>query len=309
MDKKSMRIGFGKALVELGESMPNLMVLDSDLKGTTMTGMYEQAYPDRFFDFGIAECNMVAQAAGMAHCGAVVFASTFAVFGAGKAYEIMRNAVCHTDANVKLVCSHAGVTVGEDGGSHQMLEDVSLMRSLPNITVIVPCDHIEMYKATKAIAGIHGPAYMRTVRPPVEACTDEDTPFKIGKANIMREGSDLCIIACGDMVVPALEAHALLKEQGVSAAVVNMHTIKPIDRGCIKYMAEKCGRIITVENHSVIGGLASAVSEVLAEEGLTVRLGKIGIKDVFGQSGSAADLQKEYGLTAGHIVNAYNYMK
>ena len=304
MEKKSLRTAYGETLIELGGEMKNLVVLDADLASATMTKMFKKAYPDRFFDFGIAEANMVCEAVGMAHTGLVPFVSTFAIFGAGRAYEQIRNSVCYSKANVKLALSHAGLCVGEDGGSHQCLEDIALMRVLPNMIVVVPCDPIETAKATRAIARMEGPAYMRVARPVVECHTTQDTPFEIGKANVLRDGKDVAIIACGLMVGKALEAAKALEAKGVDAAVIDMHTIKPIDASCIEAYAAKCGKIITVEEHSVMGGLGSAVAEVVVRKG-NAKMAIIGVQDKFGKSGAPDALFEEYGLTAAHIVEEY----
>ena len=287
--------------------MKNLVVLDADLASATMTKMFKKAYPDRFFDFGIAEANMVCEAVGMAHTGLVPFVSTFAIFGAGRAYEQIRNSVCYSKANVKLALSHAGLCVGEDGGSHQCLEDIALMRVLPNMIVVVPCDPIETAKATRAIALREGPAYLRVARPVVDTLTTEDTPFEIGKANVLRDGKDVAIIACGLMVSRALDAAKALEAKGVDAAVIDMHTIKPIDAACIEEYAAKCGKIITVEEHSVFGGLGSAVAEVVVKKG-GAKMSIIGVEDKFGKSGAPDALFEEYGLTAAHIVEEYEKM-
>lgn len=307
MEKKSLRTAYGETLIELGAEMKNLVVLDADLAAATMTNMFKKAYPDRFFDFGIAEANMVCEAVGMAHTGLVPFVSTFAIFGAGRAYEQIRNSVCYSKANVKLALSHSGLCVGEDGGSHQCLEDIALMRVLPNMIVVVPCDPIETAKATRAIAKMQGPAYMRVARPVVECHTTEDTPFEIGKANVLRDGKDVAIIACGLMVGKALEAAETLAAKGVDAAVIDMHTIKPIDAECIETYAAKCGKIITVEEHSIYGGLGSAVAEVVVKKG-NAKLSMVGVQDKFGKSGAPDALFEEYGLTAAHIVEEYEKM-
>ena len=307
MEKKSLRTAYGETLIELGGEMKNLVVLDADLASATMTKMFKKAYPDRFFDFGIAEANMVCEAVGMAHTGLVPFVSTFAIFGAGRAYEQIRNSVCYSKANVKLALSHAGLCVGEDGGSHQCLEDIALMRVLPNMIVVVPCDPIETAKATRAIALREGPAYLRVARPVVDTLTTEDTPFEIGKANVLRDGKDVAIIACGLMVSRALDAAKALEAKGVDAAVIDMHTIKPIDAACIEEYAAKCGKIITVEEHSVFGGLGSAVAEVVVKKG-GAKMSIIGVEDKFGKSGAPDALFEEYGLTAAHIVEEYEKM-
>ena len=294
MEKKSLRTAYGETLIQLGGEMKNLVVLDADLASATMTKMFKKAYPDRFFDFGIAEANMVCEAVGMAHTGLVPFVSTFAIFGAGRAYEQIRNSVCYSKANVKLALSHSGLCVGEDGGSHQCLEDIALMRVLPNMIVVVPCDPIETAKATRAIALREGPAYLRVARPVVDTLTTEDTPFEIGKANVLRDGKDVAIIACGLMVSRALDAAKALEAKGVDAAVIDMHTIKPIDAACIEEYAAKCGKIITVE-------------EVVVKKG-GAKMSIIGVEDKFGKSGAPDALFEEYGLTAAHIVEEYEKM-
>jgi len=302
-DAKSLRVAYGEALVELGAGNDRIVVLDADLAHATMTSMFEAKYPDRFFNFGLAEANMMCAAAGFAHSGLVPFASTFALFGTGRAYEQIRNSIAYVNANVKFGLSHSGLSVGEDGGSHQSIEDIALMRVVPNMTIFVPCDPIETKKAVFAAAAIDGPVYIRVARPVVETLTAEDTPFIPGKANVMREGSDVCIMATGLMVKDALKAAETLAGEGIHAAVVNFHTIKPFDGGRVLEMAEKCGAIVSVEEHSVIGGLGSAVAEVLAGHS-SAKFKRLGIQDKFGVSGKPADLFEKYGLTAGHIAAA-----
>ena len=265
-----------------------------------MTNKFSAVYPDRFFDCGIAEANMVDMAAGMSTMGLIPFCSTFAMFGAGRAYEQIRNSIAYPKFNVKICCSHAGVSVGEDGGSHQCLEDIGLMRLIPGMTVIVPADANEARKATFALAEFQGPAYMRTARLATPVF-EEDYPFEIGKANVLREGKDVAIFACGLMVAEALEAAKLLADEGVDAAVINVHTIKPIDAACVTEYAQKCGKVVTVEEHSVIGGLGDAVAEVLMGK-VNCKFKKIGVNDQFGQSGKAADVLREYGLTGDQIA-------
>ena len=302
-DKQSTRIAYGAALKKLGDVNNNVLVCDADLAHATMTASFAEAHPDRFYNFGIAECNMMAASAALAHSGYTVFASTFAIFGAGHAYEQVRNAICYTNANVKLGLSHAGPSCGEDGGSHQAVEDISLMRTVPNMKVVVPCDAVEMEKAVFAAADCYGPMYIRTGRLPTGVITTEETPFEIGKAVTLREGKDIAIIACGIMVEQALLAAEALEAEGVSAKVINMHTIKPLDVEAVKAAAE-CGAIVTAEEHSIIGGLGSAVSEVLADNRLAVAFERVGIQDRFGQSGKPAHLAEEYGLTASAIADA-----
>ena len=299
-DKIATREAYGKALVELGEKNDKIVVLDADLAGATMTKYFKAAYPDRFYDMGIAEANMVDTAAGLSTMGLIPFCSTFAMFGAGRAYEQVRNSIAYPKFNVKLCMSHAGVSVGEDGGSHQAIEDIALMRVIPGMTVIVPADANEARKAVFALADFQGPAYLRLARlaTPVFG---EDQPFEIGKANVLRDGTDVAIFACGLMVNESLEAAKLLAADGIDAAVINIHTIKPIDRECVIHYAQRCSKVFTVEEHSTIGGLGDAVADVLMG---VVNCGfhKIGVPDQFGQSGKAADVLKEYGLTAPQIA-------
>lgn len=298
---KSLRVAYGEALVELGEKNKNVVVMDADLSHATMTNAFAAAYPDRFYNFGIAEANMMCAAAGFAHSGLIPFASTFALFGTGRAYEQIRNSISYVNANVKFGLSHSGLSVGEDGGSHQSIEDIALMRELPGMTIFVPCDPLETRKAVFAAAEIDGPVYIRVARPPVEDITDAKTPFIPGKANVMKDGSDVAIMATGLMIPYALRAAEYLAEDGIHAAVVNFHTIKPIDKECILAMADKCGAVVTVEEHSVIGGLGSAVAEVLAGNS-SAKFARVGIQDKFGKSGRPADLFAAYGLTAENIA-------
>ena len=298
---KSLRVAYGEALVKLGQKNDKIVALDADLAHATMSATFAEAFPDRFFNAGIAECNMMGMAAGFAHTGYIPFASTFALFGTGRAYEIIRNSIAYTNTNVKFGLSHSGLSVGEDGGSHQSIEDVALMREMPNMTIFVPCDPTEMEKAVFAAAEIDGPVYIRVARPVCEDITTEDTPFIPGKANILKDGNDVCIITMGLMVPIALKAAEMLEAEGISAAVVNMHTVKPIDAETILAMNEKCKGIVTAEEHSVIGGLGSAVAEVLAgHDG--AKFERVGIQDKFGKSGKPDELFAAYGLTAENIV-------
>ena len=299
-EKIATREAYGKALVELGEQNKNVVVLDADLAGATMTKYFKAAHPERFFDCGIAEANMMNIGAGLSTMGLVPFCSTFAMFGAGRAYEQIRNTIAYPRFNVKICCSHAGVSVGEDGGSHQAIEDIGLMRLIPGMTVIVPADANEAKKATFALAEFQGPAYMRLARLATPVF-EEDYPFEIGKANVLREGKDAAVLACGLMVNEALEAAKLLAAEGIEISVINVHTIKPIDAECVTKYAEKCGNVITVEEHSVIGGLGDAVADVLMGK-VCCKFRKIGVNDQFGQSGKAADVLREYGLTADQIA-------
>ncbi|MGL5434439.1 MAG: transketolase family protein [Lachnospiraceae bacterium] len=306
---KSLRVAYGESLVKLGDVNDKVVVLDADLAHATQTCMFQDKYPDRFYNMGIAEANMMCAAAGFAQTGHIPFVSTFALFGAGRAFEQIRNSVCYTNANVKFGFSHSGLSVGEDGGSHQSIEDIALMREMPNMTIFVPCDPAETEKAVMAAAEINGPVYVRVARPVCEDITTADTPFVPGKANIMKEGNEVCIISCGLMIPEALKAAKLLEEEGISTAVVNMHTIKPIDKDIILKMNKTCKAIVTVEEHSVIGGLGSATAEVLAgKEGAAFSM--IGIQDKFGKSGKPEQLFAAYGLTAENIVRtARNLLK
>ena len=299
-EKIATREAYGKALVELGEQNKNVVVLDADLAGATMTKYFKAAHPEHFFDCGIAEANMMNIGAGLSTMGLVPFCSTFAMFGAGRAYEQIRNTIAYPRFNVKICCSHAGVSVGEDGGSHQAIEDIGLMRLIPGMTVIVPADANEAKKATFALAEFQGPAYMRLARLATPVF-EEDYPFEIGKANVLREGKDAAVFACGLMVNEALEAAKLLAAEGIEISVINVHTIKPIDAECVTKYAEKCGNVVTVEEHSVIGGLGDAVADVLMGK-VCCKFRKIGVNDQFGQSGKAADVLREYGLTADQIA-------
>lgn len=302
-EAKSLRVAYGEALAELGAVNDSVVVLDADLSHATMTSIFAAKYPERFFNFGLAEANMMCAAAGIAHSGLIPFASTFALFGTGRAYEQIRNSIAYVNANVKFGLSHSGLSVGEDGGSHQSIEDIALMRVVPNMTIFVPCDSLETKKAVFAAARINGPVYIRVARPVVETFTMEDTPFIPGKANILREGADVCVIATGLMVKEALKAADTLEAAGVHASVVNVHTIKPFDAECVLKMAKKCGAIVSVEEHSVIGGLGSAVAEALAGNS-NAKFKRLGILDRFGCSGKPADLFAEFGLTPADIVAA-----
>lgn len=300
-ESKSLRVAYGEALAELGEKNDKVVVLDADLAHATMTNLFQAKHPDRFFNMGIAESNMMCAAAGFAHSDLIPFASTFALFGTGRAYEQIRNSISYVNANVKFGLSHSGLCVGEDGGSHQTIEDIALMRVLPGMTIFVPCDPIETKKAVFAAAEINGPVYIRVARPICDTITTPDTPFIPGKANIMRDGSDVAILATGLMIPEALKAADQLAEQGIKAAVVNFHTIKPFDSECVLKMASQCGAIVTAEEHSVIGGLGSAVAEALAGNS-GAKFARVGIQDKFGKSGKPADLFKAYGLTAENIA-------
>ena len=278
------RKAYGDTLVKLAEQYPDLIVLDADLSGATMTKDFSKAYPDRFLNMGIAECNMAGVAAGLAACGKRPFINSFAMFSAGRAYEQVRNSICYPNLNVKVVGSHGGLSVGEDGATHQCIEDFSLMRTIPGMTVLCPCDAFEMEKATKALLETNTPAYMRLGRLAVETVTDsiEGYEFKLGKGVVLKEGKDVTIIAVGMMVQMALKAWEILKQQGISARVIDMHTIKPIDRELVVKAAKETGAIVTTEEHNIIGGLGSAVCEVVAEE-YPVPVVRHGVNDMFGR--------------------------
>lgn len=291
--KIATRESYGKTLVELGAKMPNLVVLDADLAGSTKTGEFQKVYPDRFFDCGIAEGNMMSIAAGLAAAGMVPFASSFAMFASGRAYEQIRNSIGYPHLNVKIGASHAGISVGEDGASHQCLEDLALMRMIPGMVVMCPADDTEARKAVKAAVEHDGPVYIRFGRSPVPVVFDEDYEFKIGKGSILREGKDVSIVANGLCVASALEAADMLAKDGIDAEVVNICTIKPLDDDLIVQTASKTGRVVTVEEHSIIGGLGGAVAECLAEKCPT-KMYRIGVRDVFGESGPAGELLHKY---------------
>ena len=301
-DKIATRQAYGEALIELVEKNDKVVVLDADLANATQTCKVAKAHPEKFYNCGIAEANMVDIAAGMSTMGLIPYCSSFAMFAAGRAYEQIRNSVAYPHFNVKVCATHAGVSVGEDGGSHQCIEDLALMRAIPGMTVICPADANEAKAATMAIADFEGPVYMRLARlatPVFEG--DMVKPFEIGKANVLREGKDAAVFACGLMVNEALEAAKLLSAEGIEISVINVHTIKPIDAACVTEYAQKCGNVVTVEEHSVIGGLGDAVADVLMGK-VCCKFRKIGVNDQFGQSGKAADVLREYGLTADQIA-------
>lgn len=302
MDKKvATRKSYGEALAQLGKENPNVVVLDADLAGATKTDMFAKQFPDRFFDMGIAEANMMATAAGFATCGKIPYASTFAVFAAGRAYDQIRNSICYPKLNVKICATHCGVTVGEDGATHQMIEDLSLMRTLPNMTVMSTSDDTQTKWAIKEIAKIQGPVYLRLARMETPIIYDENTKFKIGKAIQIGEGTDGTVFATGITVSEAIKAQEILKQEGINIRVVDMHTIKPIDKEIIIKSAKETKKLISIEDHNIIGGLGSAISEVLTEEHPT-KLIRLGIKDVFGKSGKAEELIKYFGITADNII-------
>ena len=301
MKKVATRDSYGAALTELGAEHKDLVVLDADLAGATKTGVFKKAFPDRHFDFGIAEANMVSAAAGMSTAGLVPFASSFAMFAAGRAFEQVRNSIGYPHLNVKIGATHGGISVGEDGASHQCCEDFALMRSIPGMTVICPADDVEAKAAVKAAYEMNGPVYLRFGRLAVPVFHSEDYKFEIGKGEIVKDGTDVAIIANGLLAYEAIKAGEILAEQGINAMVINMATIKPLDEELVLAAAKKCGKIITCEEHSIIGGLGEAVCSLLAEKCPTI-VKRIGVNDEYGHSGPAVELLKQFGLSAEHIV-------
>lgn len=299
---KATREAYGDALKKLAATNPDVVVLDADLSGSTKTVEFQKLSPEKFFNVGIAEQNLIGTAAGLSLAGKVPFASSFAMFAAGRAFEIIRNTVAYPSLNVKIAATHAGLTVGEDGGSHQAIEDLSLMRSIPNMTVINPADAKEAEQAVLKAAEYVGPVYIRLGRMAVEDVYDDSYVFELGKGVLLRDGKDVTIIATGLMVQEALKAHEILKEDGIEAKVINIHTIKPMDKDIIINAAKETNAIVTAEEHSIIGGLGSAVLEVLSDE-YPVPLKRVGVLDKFGESGKPKDLLNKYKLTAEEIVN------
>ena len=301
MKKIATRDSYGKALAALGEEFDNLVVLDADLAGATKTAVFQKAFPQRHFDCGIAESNMMSVAAGLAATGLVPFASSFAMFASGRAFEQVRNSIGYPHLNVKIGATHGGISVGEDGASHQCCEDFALMRSIPGMVVMSPADDVEARAMVRAAYLHEGPVYMRFGRSGIPVFHDESYQFQIGKGEIVRDGKDVAIIANGLMVSEAITAAEALREFGIDAMVINMATVKPLDEELVLEAAKKCGKVITAEEHSVIGGLGEAVAGVLGEK-LPTPMRRIGVQDVFGQSGPAAEVLKYYGLTADNIV-------
>lgn len=302
-EKMATRAAYGKALVEMGAENPNLVVMDADLSKSTMTAEFSKAYPERFFNMGIAEQNLYGTAAGLALSGKTVCASTFAMFASGRAFEIIRNSIGYTGANVKVCATHAGITVGEDGASHQTFEDLALMRTIPGMTVVNPSDGVSAKKLLKQVVDFEGPAYVRLGRAAVPVFYDETADIKLGKGNVLREGKDVTVIATGIMVAEAMEAASELAEEGVDVRVIDMHTIKPLDEDIIIKAAKETGKIVTAEEHSVIGGLGSAVAEVLCKK-CPARMEMVGQQDTYGESGKPDELKEKYGMTAAAIVEA-----
>lgn len=296
------RDAYGQTLVELGNEREDIVVMDADLAAATKTGMFKKAHPDRFFNAGIAEGNMMSIAAGLAAAGKTVFASSFAMFAAGRAFEQIRNSIAYPHLNVKIAASHAGVSVGEDGATHQCCEDIGIMRTIPGMVILNPADAPEAKAAVRAAADYDGPVYLRLGRLAVPVFNEENVDFEIGKGKVMREGTDITIIATGLEVNEAMIAAETLQAEGISVRVVNMATIKPIDKDIILQAAAETGAIVTAEEHNIIGGLGSAVAEVLVESGKPVPMLRVGVEDAFGRSGPALELLDLYGLTAPHIA-------
>lgn len=303
MEKKPTRDGFGQELVALGKENEKIVVVSADLEDSTRAEYFRDAYPERFFTVGIAEQDMVGMAAGLSSLGFIPFINSFAVFLTNRAYDMLRLDICYNNSNVKIVCSHAGVTVGEDGASAQCLEDIAIMRVLPNMVFICPVDIHEARKATRAMAEYKGPVYLRTSRAALPIITDEATTFRIGKANVVREGRDVTLIGCGLMVYESLQAAEILRKEGIEARVINMHTIKPIDEDVIIESVRKTGAIVTAEEHQIYGGLGSAVAEVLARI-MPAPLEMIAVHDTFGTSGKPEELLQKYRLKDIHIAEA-----
>ena len=300
-EKKATRQSYGEMLEKLGEENKDIVVLDADLSAATKTSIFAKKYPDRFFDMGIAEANMMGVAAGMASCGKIPYVSTFAAFAAGRAYDQIRASICYPNLNVKICATHAGITVGEDGATHQMLEDIALMRALPNMKVLCPSDDVETKYLIEQISKIKGPVYVRLARLATPGIYEENQTFEIGKAVQIGEGTDATVFATGVVVSEAIKAKELLEKEGIYIRVVDMHTIKPIDKEMIVKSAKETKKLISIEDHSVIGGLGSAISEVLTEE-YPCKLIRMGIKDTFGKSGNAVELLKYFGLTSEEII-------
>ena len=303
-NKKATRQSYGEALLELGKENEKIVVLDADLSEATKTKLFAKEFPNRFFDMGIAEANMMGTAAGLSTCGKIPYASTFAVFAAGRAYEQIRNSICYPNLNVKVCATHCGVTVGEDGATHQMLEDIALMRTLPNMKVFSPSDDIQAKWIVKEISKIEGPVYVRLARMATAKIYENSSGFEIGKAIQIGDGTDGTIFATGITVEQAFIAQKELNEKGINVRVVDIHTIKPIDKEMIIKSAKETKKLVSIEDHSVIGGLGSAISEVLTEN-YPAKLIRLGINDTFGTSGKAEQLMKHYGITAKNIINIF----
>jgi len=299
----AMRDAYGEALLELGAANRNVVVVGADTTGSLKSGVFGTKYPERFFNVGIAEQNLVSIAAGLALAGKIAYSGTYAIFVPGKCVDQIRNNICYPDLNVKLVCSHGGISVGPDGASHQQVEDIAIMRAIPKMKVIVPADAPSTKEIVKAIASIPGPFYVRLTRSATPVVYEGAFEYRFGEANVLRDGSDVVVFACGIMVPEALKAAESLKAKGLSASVVDMHTVKPIDSETILRLARKCGRVVTAEEHNILGGMGSAVAEVLGE-GHPTPMTRVGVLDTFGESGDPGELLKKYGLTAANIEQA-----
>lgn len=303
-EKKATRQSYGEALLELGKENNDIVVLDADLSGATKTEIFAKEYADRFFEMGIAEANMIGTATGLATCGKIPYASTFAVFVAGRAYDQIRNSICYPNLNVKICATHSGITVGEDGATHQMIEDISLMRTLPNMTVISTSDDIQTKWAVKEISKFNGPVYLRLARLATPGIYSENEKFEIGKAIMIGDGTDGTVFATGVTVSEAIKAKEELEKQGINIRVVDIHTIKPIDRKIIIKCAKETKKLISIEDHNIIGGLGSAIAEVLTQEYPT-KLIRLGVNDIFGKSGKAEDLMKYFKITSDNIIEQF----
>jgi transketolase len=304
----SMRTAYGEALLELGETHPNVVVLGADTTESIKSGMFGAKFPERFFNLGIAEQNLVGVAAGLALAGKTAYAGTYAIFVPGKCVDQIRNIIAYANLDVKLICSHGGISVGPDGASHQQLEDIAILRAIPKMRVVVPSDAVSVKGIVKSIADIPGPFYVRITRGMVKGSSvptiyEEGFDYKLGKANVLRDGSDVAIFACGVMVAVALRAAESLAAKGINAAVIDSHTVKPIDEDLVRKYARQCGSIVTAEEHNVLGGLGSAICEVVTEDH-PVKVVRVGVKDRFGESGEAQELFNKYGLTAEKIEEA-----
>ena len=299
----AMRDAYGDALLELGAENKDVVVIGADTTGSLKSGVFASKFPERFFNVGIAEQNLVSIAAGMALAGKIPYAGTYAIFVPGKSVDQIRNNIAYPNLNVKIVCSHGGISVGPDGASHQQVEDIAIMRAIPKMNVIVPADAVSTKAIAKAIAAIPGPFYVRLTRSSTPVIYDAGFRYEHGKANALKEGGDVGIVACGIMVSEALKAAEALRTKGVAASVLDLHTVKPIDSDAIVKLARSCGRVVTVEEHNVMGGMGSAVAEVLGER-YPVPIRRVGVMDTFGESGEAADLLRKYGLTAANVEQA-----
>jgi len=303
MKSAAMRDAYGEGLLELGASHPNVVVLGADTTASLKSGVFQSKFPERFFNVGIAEQNLVAVAAGFALAGKTAYAGTYAIFVPGKCVDQIRNNIAYPNLDVKIVCSHGGISVGPDGASHQQVEDIAIMRSIPNMRVVVPADSVSTKGTVIAIADIPGPFYVRITRPTTQVVYEDGFEYSFGKAKVLMEGADVAIFACGIMVLEAIKAAESLKARGVSASVLDLHTVKPIDTDAIVKFAKKCGAVVTAEEHNVMGGMGSAVAEVLVEKRPTP-MRMVGVRDTFGESGDAPELLKKYGLTSVQIEEA-----